>query len=182
MTGRPDRRGECRPVLGPGPGPGPGPLLAPGPDPELGPVLGPGAAPRVVAAARRWIGTPYRHQQAMRGAGCDCLGLVRGVWREVHGPEPCPVPPYSPDWSEPQGEERLWEAARRLLPPGRGRPGDLLLFRMRPGAVAKHLGILSRLDPPAFVHAYARQGVVESPLSHPWAARVVAAFDLEGAR
>ena len=36
---------------------------------------------RVVAEARMWIGTPYVHQASALGAGCDCLGLVRGVWR-----------------------------------------------------------------------------------------------------
>jgi NlpC/P60 family putative phage cell wall peptidase len=134
----------------------------------------------VVQAARLWIGTPYRHQASLKGAGCDCLGLIRGVWREVHGAEPAPVPPYTPDWSEPSGEERLWDAAARLLPPGRGGPGDLLLFRVRPGAVAKHLGIQSA--PQAFIHAMSGHGVLESPLSAPWAARIVARFDLSGVR
>jgi len=134
---------------------------------------------RIVTAARAWIGTPYRHQASTRGAGCDCLGLIRGVWREVHGAEPLPIPPYTPDWSEPQGEERLWAAALTVLSPGQGAPGDLLLFRMRQGSVAKHLGILSA--PGAFIHSMSGHGVVESPLSAPWAARVVACFDLEGA-
>ena len=134
---------------------------------------------RIVTTARGWIGTPYLHQASAKGAGCDCLGLIRGVWREVHGTEPMPVPPYTPDWSEPQGEERLWDAARTVLNPGQGAPGDLLLFRMRPGSVAKHLGILSAPD--AFIHSMSGHGVVESPLSAPWAARVVARFDLEGA-
>lgn len=138
-----------------------------------------GPTSRVVAAARGWIGTPYLHRASTRGAGCDCLGLIRGIWREVHGDEPAPVPPYTPDWSEPQGEERLWAAAARLLPPGQGRPGDLLLFRMRPGSVAKHLGLLSAPD--AFIHSMSGHGVIESPLSAPWAARIVARFDLEGA-
>ncbi|TNC52794.1 peptidase [Rubellimicrobium rubrum] len=138
---------------------------------------------RIVRAARAWIGTPYLHQASAKGAGCDCLGLIRGIWREVHGQEPAPVPPYTPDWSEPQGEERLWLEAQRLLRPGQGDPGDLLLFRMRPGSVAKHLGILSRTDDtPAFIHSMSGHGVVESPLSAPWAARIVARFDLEGAR
>ena len=134
---------------------------------------------RIAAAARGWIGTPYLHQASAKGAGCDCLGLIRGVWREVHGQEPMPVPPYTPDWSEPQGEERLRDAAASLLRPGQGTPGDLLLFRMRPGAAAKHPGILSAPD--AFIHSMSGHGVIESPLSAPWAARVVARFDLEGA-
>ena len=57
-------------------------------------------------------------------------------------------------------------------------PGDVLLFRMHPRAVAKHLGIAANIGPSAsFVHAYSRHGVVESPLSDPWARRVVARFE-----
>jgi len=134
----------------------------------------------IVAAARGWIGTPYRHQAARRGAGADCLGLVRGVWRDVYGAEPEAVPAYSMDWSEPQGEERLWQAARRHLveKPGEPAPGDVILFRMRAGSVAKHLGIVVRVGQDArFVHAYARHGVVESPLSAPWRRRIAAVFE-----
>jgi NlpC/P60 family putative phage cell wall peptidase len=46
----------------------------------------------IVAEARSWIGTPYRHQASLKGVGCDCLGLVRGVWRAVLGAEPEAVP------------------------------------------------------------------------------------------
>lgn len=135
---------------------------------------------RVVTLARAWIGTPYRHQGATRGAGCDCLGLVRGLWRELCGGEPAPVPPYTPDWAEPGGEEVLWQAARRYLverPAGTPAPGDVLLFRMRDGSIAKHLGLHAGDQPiPAFIHAHGGHGVVESPLSRPWQRRVVAHF------
>ncbi|KAA0920160.1 peptidase [Aquicoccus porphyridii] len=134
----------------------------------------------IVRAARGWIGTPYRHQAAMRGAGCDCLGLLRGVWREVLGAEPEPVPAYSMDWAEPQGDERLWQAARRHLlevAPSDEALGDVILFRMRAGAVAKHLGLAARVGPDAtFIHSYAGHGVVESPLSTPWRRRIAARF------
>ncbi len=135
---------------------------------------------RVVTAARGWIGTPYLHQCSTRGAGCDCLGLLRGVWREVIGPEPEAVPAYTPDWSEPQGEERLWAAALRHLvakPMNAARPGDVLLFRLRAGVVAKHLGLQAETGPGAsFIHAYSGHGVVESALTPPWARRIVARF------
>ena len=52
---------------------------------------------RSVEIARGWLGTPYLHQASVRGAGADCLGLVRGVWRELCGVEPVAVPPYTPD-------------------------------------------------------------------------------------
>ena len=135
--------------------------------------------PDVVAAARGWIGTPYMHQASVKGVGTDCLGLLRGVWREVQGPEPEAVPAYTRDWSEPSGEEALWAAALRHLRPGRGAEGEVLLFRMRDGSVAKHLGIAARVGAaPSFVHAYSGHSVVESPLSGPWARRVVARFAL----
>lgn len=134
----------------------------------------------VVAEARRWIGTPYVHQASVFGAGCDCLGLLRGVWRAIYGAEPETVPAYSSDWSEPSGEERLWSAAiRHLVPLGRneGGVGDVLLFRMRAGAVAKHLGIAAGAPSfETFIHAYTGHGVVESALTEPWNRRIVARF------
>ncbi|MDW3183922.1 peptidase [Roseobacter sp.] len=135
---------------------------------------------QIVTEARDWIGTPYVHQSAVKGAGTDCLGLLRGVWRALYGDEPEAVPAYSMDWSEPQGEERLWDAALRHLHPKsltNEAPGDVLLFRMRSNAVAKHLGVVGRVGShPSFVHAYSRYGVVESSLSLPWRRRVVARF------
>lgn len=138
----------------------------------------------VVAAARGWIGTPYVHQASVRGAGADCLGLIRGVWREVHGTEPELPPPYTADWGETGREELLLAAGLRHMARATGgwAEGQVLLFRMREGAVAKHLGILSQAGEDArFIHAYDRHGVVESPLSAPWRARVVARFVFPGA-
>lgn len=131
--------------------------------------------------ARGWIGTPYVHQASCRGAGADCLGLLRGVWREIFGAEPEAVPPYTPDWSEAAHAETLWTAARRHMrekPVERLAAGDVVLFRMRAGSVAKHLGIIGRSGARAsFIHAYSGHGVVESPLSAPWRRRIVAAFE-----
>lgn len=139
-----------------------------------------GLGDEVVRAARAWIGTPYRHQASCRGAGADCLGLVRGVWREVRGEEPEAVPAYSFDWAEACGQERLWRAALRHFVPVSSEdeaPGHLLLFRMREGAVAKHLGLQAGCGAEAsFIHAYSGHGVVESPLSAPWRRRIVARF------
>ena len=134
----------------------------------------------VVGTARDWIGTPYRHQASVRGAGCDCLGLIRGVWRSLYGEEPEVPPPYTPDWSEPQGQEMLWQAAMRHLvaaPLNAAQPGDVLLFRLRDGWVAKHLAIQTQVGAqPRIVHAYARHGVVESPLTPAWSRRIVGRF------
>ncbi|MBN9249774.1 MAG: hypothetical protein J0I86_04210, partial [Mesorhizobium sp.] len=44
-------------------------------------------ADEIVAEALSWLGTPYRHQASSKGVGCDCLGLIRGVWRSLYGNE-----------------------------------------------------------------------------------------------
>lgn len=136
----------------------------------------------VVEAARGWIGTPYVHQAAQRGAGCDCLGLLRGVWAEVTGTPILAVPPYTADWSEPQGDERLWNGMRARMqakPLGSAAPGDVVLFRMRNGAVAKHVGLQANIGPEAtFIHSYHGHGVVETAFSAPWKRRVVARFSV----
>jgi NlpC/P60 family putative phage cell wall peptidase len=131
---------------------------------------------RVVALAEGWIGTPYRHQGATKGVGCDCIGLIRGVWREAYGEEPETVPPYAPDWAERGGEDRLMEAACRLfgepLPFALAVPGDLLLFRWRPDCAAKHAGILT--GPMHFIHAYEQAAVTRSALVPSWRRRIAA--------
>lgn len=132
---------------------------------------------RIVAEARRWIGTPYCHQASVRGTGCDCLGLVRGVWRAVGGHEPQGLPPYSADWGEVDATEHVLAAAARHLRAigtGEAGPGDLLVFRWRRGVVAKHLGILTATD--RFIHAWERAGVVEVNLVRAWSSRIAAAF------
>lgn len=136
---------------------------------------------KVVAAARTWIGTPYQHQMSCKGAGSDCLGLVRGVWRDVVGTEPVPIPAYTYDWSEVSKAEVLWNSARQVLQDVDTEtplaPGQVLLFRMRKTAVAKHLGILVTVgQTPRFIHAYARHGVVETSFSAPWQRALTARF------
>ena len=69
----------------------------------------------VIVVARAWLGTPYHDQASLRGVGCDCLGLARGVWREVVGPEPFPIPPYSRDWGETGPRDLLAEGARAMM-------------------------------------------------------------------
>ena len=134
----------------------------------------------VVECARAWVGTPYVHQASKRHAGCDCLGLLRGVWRDLYGIEPEIVPPYTPDWSEAAREEQLWAGANRVLLAKAlddESNGDVLLFRMRDVGVAKHLGLAAEVGASAsFIHAYTGHGVIESPLSAPWRRRIVARF------
>ena len=138
----------------------------------------------IVFAARGWLGTPYCHQASIKHSGADCLGLLRGVWREVLGSEPATPPPYSRDWDEVAARDVLLSACRQHLierTSGTFEPGDVLLFRMRDGSVAKHLGLCSGTSPARFIHAYSGHGVVENSLSAPWARRIAGVFAFPGA-
>ena len=131
----------------------------------------------VIAVARRWLGTPYHDQASLRGVGCDCLGLARGIWRDVVGAEPQPIPPYSRDWGETGVREVLADGARAMMieiPMAEIGPGTLVLFRMAPRAIAKHVGILTAPD--SFIHAYDRLGVIEEALTTAWSRRIAFAF------
>lgn len=131
----------------------------------------------IVAEARRWIGTPYRHQASVRGRGCDCLGLIRGVWRDLIGAEPEDLPAYSPDWGEVAHDEQVLETANRhllSLALEEASAGDLIVFRWQPGMIAKHMGILTGRA--RFIHAWQRAGVAEVALVPSWRSRLVAAY------
>lgn len=137
----------------------------------------------VVAEAMSWLGTPYRHQASRKGVGCDCLGLVRGVWRALYGREPEATPPYSKDWVETSGGEPLFEAARRHFIPcedGKLEQARLILFRWRPHLPAKHAGIM--VEGAAFIHAYEGQGVLVSQIVPQWRRKIAGVFAFPASR
>jgi len=130
----------------------------------------------VVAAARVFLGTPYRHQASLAGAGCDCLGLLRGVWRALYGAEPMPMPAYRADMRDPTNAGALRRAAEALLVTETGplAAGQVVLFRLGGMAEPKHCGIL--VSDHRFIHAQERLGVVEADMSEAWLRRVSGRF------
>jgi NlpC/P60 family putative phage cell wall peptidase len=138
-------------------------------------------AQHIIAIANSWRGTPYRHQASLKGVGCDCLGLIRGVWREAYGAEPEQPPPYAPDWAEAAANEPLADAARRHMQEvavADFAGGELLLFRWRPWLPAKHAGIA--IDRTRMIHAQDGLRVCDVPLSPWWLRRVAYAFRFPG--
>jgi NlpC/P60 family putative phage cell wall peptidase len=132
---------------------------------------------RIVDAARSWLGTPYHHQASVKGAGCDCLGLVRGVYEELYGKPAETPPPYSRDWAEASSIETMIEAARRHLIAidlGDAREGDVVIFRLRSGAMAKHAAILT--GEARMIHAMEGAPACEVHMSSWWRRRMAAAF------
>src|SRR5690606_16855834 len=131
----------------------------------------------VVRLARSWIGTPYQHQAALKGVGADCLGLVRGVWREIHGRDAETPPPYSRDWAEAGRRETMLEAAGRHLVEVAAndlKPGDVIVFRLRHGVAAKHAAIVATAD--SMIHATEGCPAAEVALSRWWRRRIAKAY------
>jgi len=130
--------------------------------------------------ARSWIGTPYVHQASLKGAGCDCLGLLRGVWRELGREEAQTPPPYSPDWAEATAAETLRDALARHLDEialEKIAPGDVVLFRMVVHGPAKHCGILAAKDGAlTLIHARQNKRVSEEAFTPAWRRKLAFAF------
>lgn len=133
----------------------------------------------IVTIAQGWAGTPYRHQASAKGAGADCLGLLRGVWRDIYESEPETPPPYRPDWYEGRGEDLLLSKAHEyLVKADNMQAGDVIVFRMRPKAAAKHVAIYIGDD--RMIHAVSGRSVSENNLTDWYRRRIVGVFSFPG--
>lgn len=123
---------------------------------------------QAVEIARTWLGTPYQHQAALKGVGVDCVGLIRGVYKEMYGVEPPELINYSADWGDSNGNEDMVTAAYKYLEPvplDQLGAGHVVLLRWGSERVAKHSMIMT--GPERAIHASNRAPVVEINL-HPW--------------
>lgn len=128
----------------------------------------------VVAAARAWLGTPFRHQGRLRGRGCDCAGLLIGVAHDL-GLSDFDFTAYG---HLPHADtlRRLCDAHMRPIPIADARPGDVLLMRWVDEP--QHLAIVTDIG---VIHAYASaRKVTEHGMDDAWRRRIVAAYALPG--
>ncbi len=119
----------------------------------------------VVREALEWIGTPFQHAQHCKGRGCDCIGLVIGVFQRLGAiPANYAPPGYSQQWHAHKNEELLVASAHGMGFMDKAtdpEPGDLLVFKF--GRVCSHSGIY--LGGGEFVHAFFNLSrVVKQPL------------------
>lgn len=135
----------------------------------------------IVDIARKWLDTPYRHNASLKGVGADCLGLLRGVYKELYGFSPAP-PAYTPDWGETpdsQGNfpEPLLSAAKLYLGEKSTSPiigGDVILFRLFDAAPIKHCAITTSAT--TMIHAYSNHQVCEVPIGYWWKRHITHCF------
>jgi cell wall-associated NlpC family hydrolase len=128
---------------------------------------------RIVAAARTWLGVPWRHQGRTR-AGIDCVGLVVMVAKQL-GLSDYDSTAYS---RRPQGQGFVehFRAHLDVIPIPNARIGDILVFADH--AYPCHCGVLTeRLKTPHLLHAHAlRRKVIEEPYAGEWPLKVKFAF------
>jgi cell wall-associated NlpC family hydrolase len=111
---------------------------------------------RVVAIAKTWAGTPYKHRCKIKGVGVDCATLLAAVFEEAGLVEPAPIPPYSPQFHlNGDGQPYLtFIAARAVSIDGPPLPGDLVLWKF--GRAFSHAAIV--IEWPTIIHAVVSVG------------------------
>ena len=124
---------------------------------------------KIIAEARSWLGTPFRHQGFKKGVGCDCSGFIRGVLEAVMGFK------YEDAWNYPHRPHApaLIELLNKYftkIPISDMQPGDVLLFKIDNNP--QHMAIKTDRG---MIHAYARgpRKVEEVSFASPWPERLV---------
>ncbi len=118
---------------------------------------------RIVAEARGWIGTPYRHQASLRASAAIASAWCAASGAPWSARSPKRAPPYAPDWAEAASRRAAGRCRRAASDRDRlrsaFRPGDVLLFRWRAHLPAKHAAIVT--SRPTMVHAHDGAAVAE---------------------
>ena len=139
----------------------------------------------VIAEARRWIGTRWRHQGRTAG-GLDCVGLLIVVARSLNLIDQSALDEadrVASGYSRyPRGDALRRTLLQHLQPVEISRPADILLFRI--DAEPQHLAIAAEhpTGGMSIIHAYAPapHRVIETILDDTWRRRLVAVFALPG--
>ena len=124
----------------------------------------------IVAEAKTWIGTPFKHQGRVKGLGVDCVGLIIGVAHFFKLTDFDYVN-YS---HTPDGflMRQLLDQHLYSIPIPEAKAGDIVLMRFE--AQPQHVGILSDYG---IIHAYAQvRRCVEHRLDQHWRSRIVGAY------
>jgi NlpC/P60 family putative phage cell wall peptidase len=138
----------------------------------------------IVAEARSWLNTSWLHQASVKGVGCDCIGLVAGVARElgIDGAADYDAAIEVRGYGRSPDPEMLTAAADRFLvriADDAAKPGDILVMRFTQDP--QHFALIAAVYPWRILHAYAQaRRVVEHALDNVWRARVMRAYRYRG--
>lgn len=129
----------------------------------------------VVAEARKFLGTPFRHQGRTMGVGIDCAGLIVGVGGNLgrlnfdtraysHMPDGVTMKRLCDTYLDRVDELGL---------------GHVLLMKFK--KFAQHLAIVGDGSPFSIIHAYAEpRKCVEHRLDRVWMSRICGIYRFKG--
>lgn len=144
---------------------------------------------QICRAARSWKGTPYQHQQRVKGpmGGVDCAMFIAGVALDVElitTEDLKKVPPYPREWNVHSEVPMLTDVMKSFGCTQKVRntpyPADIVVFKI--GRVPSHLGILLDGHIKTFMHALSPPvgRVDETPLEDVWKKRLVEVYKFPG--
>lgn len=125
----------------------------------------------IVSEARAWIDTRFHHQGRIKGAGCDCVGLVIGVARNV-GLDVIDRQDYPRRMAGRHLQREIMQQTDPV-PRERVQPGDILVFEI--DGMTHHVALVTEVQPMLrMIHAYiwARR-VVEHHVDQWWEQRLI---------
>ena len=134
---------------------------------------------QIVETARRWKGTPYRHQ-GRSARGVDCGGFLVVVVNELgleYKGEKLTYSRFAETFSLKQELDRLCQKVR----PEDIQPGDIALFKI--DVLPQHVAFLTDYHSGGLgmIHCYQRvNNVVEHRFANVWRARMIQAYQLPG--
>lgn len=122
----------------------------------------------VIAAARSWIGTPYKHQERIKGQAVDCAGLIVCVLKECG----YPIDDRKDYGTLPISGELRAELKKRFKRVYEPAPGDII--EMSLAGYPHHLGFYT--DSGTLIHAMSSEAfrihkVLEVGYREPWLSR-----------
>lgn len=130
----------------------------------------------IVAEARTWIGTPWRHQLCVKGVGVDCGQLIAGVARAL-GLRDVLITGYA---RIPDGSLRgICAKHMKAIPVSEAQAGDAVLMKF--DSEPQHLGILGDYlhGGVSLIHSTLKnRKVVEHRLDDRWRSYCVAAYSI----
>lgn len=132
----------------------------------------------LVAAARAYLGVPFRHQ-GRSAAGLDCLGLLMAVARDLALPmAAADETNYGRSPDAPYLKSRLDAVLERVSRVELRSEGRVALFRFASMAGGHHLGLTTEIG---LIHAYAQaRAVVETCRPRHWWRATVAVYRVPG--
>jgi len=131
---------------------------------------------QIIAEAKEWYYTPWQHHTSKKRVCCDCIGLFLGVANNLGIPAG-----ISENYHRIPRNDSMRIEMDKFFEPIRvdeATIADLFLFQIQ--SVARHVGIITHVNPCLFIHTHQTKGVKETRLGGIWQRRITQAYRVPG--